>query len=221
MFPSGGLILNGLLTFCTRAFFAMLIIAFFLMIMAAWGKSTGIRQLYVRLLLRLFKWTHRCIIAAETLDAYEESSGSSEEENESLKKNPPSSSDSFQPTDSSLIEREASKRVSYKIYEEDPTGDLVHIFFEDSLDFIKAGMEAVIEDEVTSRFSSAELTTWNLLTRSSYGYQFMSWKLSLVWTIGLIFRYCVLFPTNLTIFVLSLFILSASGTFIAFLQDGK
>ncbi|CDW53258.1 Protein ACL-5, isoform b [Trichuris trichiura] len=106
-----------------------------------------------------------------------------------------------------LIEREASKRVSYKIYEEEPSGDLVHIFFEDSLDFIKAGMEAVIEDEVTSRFSSAELTTWNLLTRT----KLFSWKLSLVWTVGLIFRYCVLFPTKCnTLVILSIILICST-----------
>uniref|UniRef100_A0A5S6QKR2 PlsC domain-containing protein n=1 Tax=Trichuris muris TaxID=70415 RepID=A0A5S6QKR2_TRIMR len=199
----------------------MLVVAFFMMIMAACGKSTGVRQLYVRVLLQLFKWTHRCIVAAEKVDFYAESSGSSEEEGECLTKNSPLSSDAFRPDDNYLIEREASKRVIYKIYEEEPTGNVVHTFFEDSLDFIKAGMEAVIEDEVTSRFSSAELTTWNLLTRCSYGYQFMSWKLALVWIAGVLFRYCVLFPTNLTIFVMSIFVLCSAGSLIALLRDGE
>lgn len=34
-------------------------------------------------------------------------------------------------------------------------------------DYIKAGMEAIIEDEVTSRFEAEELKNWNLLTRTN------------------------------------------------------
>lgn len=45
----------------------------------------------------------------------------------------------------------------------------------DSLDFMKASMEAIIEDEVTSRFMAEELPSWNLLTRSSYNYQYIGY----------------------------------------------
>lgn len=44
----------------------------------------------------------------------------------------------------------------------------------DSVYFMKAGMEAIIEDEVTSRFEAEQLASWNMLTRTSISfYQFV------------------------------------------------
>jgi len=51
-------------------------------------------------------------------------------------------------------------------------------------------MEAIIEDEVTSRFLAEELSTWNMLTRTG-GFNtnnFTSWKLTTVYLLGLAFR---------------------------------
>ncbi|KRY18206.1 Glycerol-3-phosphate acyltransferase 3, partial [Trichinella patagoniensis] len=117
-----------------------------------------------------------------------------------------------------LIEREASEHLINKMYEE-PSGCAVTTVVEDALDFTKAGIEAIIEDDVTSRFSAAELTSWNLLTRSSYGYHLLNWKLGLLWGFGLIIRYFVIFPINLTILVIALFILIATGCTITFIRD--
>ncbi|XP_054719016.1 glycerol-3-phosphate acyltransferase 3-like [Uloborus diversus] len=64
----------------------------------------------------------------------------------------------------------------------------------DISDFIKAGVEAVIEDEVTSRFAAEELPAWNLLTRTNKNYQFISLRLTCIWGIGFFLRYCILFP---------------------------
>ncbi|KAL3070350.1 hypothetical protein niasHS_015589 [Heterodera schachtii] len=45
----------------------------------------------------------------------------------------------------------------------------------ESLYFIKAGVEAIIEDEVTSRFKAEQLASWNMLTRTSISfYHFLS-----------------------------------------------
>ena len=62
------------------------------------------------------------------------------------------------------------------------------------LDYIKSGMEAIIEDEVTSRFEAEELKNWNLLTRTNRYYEFISWRLSIIWCIGFIIRWFVLMP---------------------------
>lgn len=40
-------------------------------------------------------------------------------------------------------------------------------------DIFQAGVEAIIDDDVTSRFSAEELTSWNLLTRTSLGHQYV------------------------------------------------
>ncbi|EFO82411.1 CRE-ACL-4 protein [Caenorhabditis remanei] len=85
----------------------------------------------------------------------------------------------------------------------------------DSVDFVKAGMEAIIEDEVTSRFEAEQLVSWNMLTRTSIKfYQFVNWKLSALWIIGFLFRYCVMLPLRFTIFCIGLIFLISSTALI-------
>ncbi|XP_076678072.1 glycerol-3-phosphate acyltransferase 4 isoform X6 [Andrena cerasifolii] len=67
------------------------------------------------------------------------------------------------------------------------------------LEYIKAGVEAIIEDEVTSRFEAEELKNWNLLTRTNTNYEFISWKLTVIWMFGFFMRYCFLLPLRILI----------------------
>ncbi|XP_063981304.1 glycerol-3-phosphate acyltransferase 4 isoform X3 [Diachasmimorpha longicaudata] len=67
------------------------------------------------------------------------------------------------------------------------------------LDYIKAGVEAIIEDEVTSRFEAEELKNWNLLTRTNRRYEFISWRLTVIWMCGFFMRYCFLLPLRILI----------------------
>lgn len=64
----------------------------------------------------------------------------------------------------------------------------------DVMYFSKKGCEAVAEDEVTRRFSSEELVSWNLLSRTNANLHHVSWQLTFVWVIGILIRYCVLMP---------------------------
>lgn len=64
------------------------------------------------------------------------------------------------------------------------------------LDYVKTGVEAIIEDDVTSRFEAEELKNWNLLTRTNRYYEFISWRLSIIWVCGFVVRYAVLAPTR-------------------------
>lgn len=64
----------------------------------------------------------------------------------------------------------------------------------DVMYFFKKGCEAVAEDEVTQRFSSEELVSWNLLSRTNANLQYVSWQLTVVWVIGILIRYCLLIP---------------------------
>lgn len=64
----------------------------------------------------------------------------------------------------------------------------------DVMYFSKKGCEAVAEDEVTQRFSSEELLSWNLLSRTNANLHHASWKLAAVWVTGILFRYCLLLP---------------------------
>lgn len=60
-------------------------------------------------------------------------------------------------------------------------------------------MEAIIEDEVTSRFEAEELKNWNLLTRTNRYHEFISWRLSIIWFIGFFIRYFILMPFRVII----------------------
>ncbi|KAI4480136.1 hypothetical protein M0804_010497 [Polistes exclamans] len=73
------------------------------------------------------------------------------------------------------------------------------------LDYIRAGVEAIIEDEVTSRFEAEELKNWNLLTRTNRHYEFISWKLTVIWMFGFFMRYCFLLPLRILICCIGIF----------------
>lgn len=67
------------------------------------------------------------------------------------------------------------------------------------VDYIKVGVEAIIEDEVTSRFEAEELKNWNLLIRTNRHYEFISLKLTILWICGFFLRYFFLFPLRVLI----------------------
>lgn len=79
-------------------------------------------------------------------------------------------------------------------------------------DYVKVGVEAIIEDQVTSRFETEELKNWNLLIRTNRGYEFISWKLTIIWMCGFFIRYFFLFPLRVIIcFVGILWLILTTG----------
>jgi len=60
--------------------------------------------------------------------------------------------------------------------------------------FARRGVESIMDDEVTKRFSAEELQSWNLLTRSNYNFQYISLRLTVLWALGLLIRYGFLLP---------------------------
>ncbi|XP_044002690.1 glycerol-3-phosphate acyltransferase 3 isoform X2 [Aphidius gifuensis] len=89
------------------------------------------------------------------------------------------------------------------------------------LDYIKAGVEAIIEDEVTSRFEAEELKNWNLLTRTNRQYEFISWKLTVIWMCGFFMRYCFLLPLRILICFVGVMYLMTATFVIGFLPRGR
>lgn len=67
------------------------------------------------------------------------------------------------------------------------------------MDYIRTGVEAIIEDQVTSRFEAEELRSWNLLTRTNMNYEFISWRLTVIWMCGFIMRYTFLLPLRVIV----------------------
>ncbi|XP_029669956.1 glycerol-3-phosphate acyltransferase 3 isoform X2 [Formica exsecta] len=89
------------------------------------------------------------------------------------------------------------------------------------LDYIRAGVEAIIEDEVTSRFEAEELKNWNLLTRTNRYYEFISWKLTFIWMFGFVMRYCFLLPLRIFICFVGVLYLVIVTCLIGFLSNGR
>uniref|UniRef100_A0A914MV91 Phospholipid/glycerol acyltransferase domain-containing protein n=1 Tax=Meloidogyne incognita TaxID=6306 RepID=A0A914MV91_MELIC len=86
----------------------------------------------------------------------------------------------------------------------------------------QAGIEAIIEDEVTSRFRAEQLASWNMLTRTSVNfYQFVNWKLAILWGLGFLFRYFFLLPMRLIIFSVGLITVIFGTAFIGLFPGGR
>ena len=93
---------------------------------------------------------------------------------------------------------------------------------DDSVYFLKAGIEAIVEDSVTCRFEAERLACWNMMTRTSHIWcEFISWKLNLLYYLGFLFRYGFLLPVRAIIFFIGLIFLSMSTAVLGLLPDGS
>ncbi|XP_063696911.1 glycerol-3-phosphate acyltransferase 3-like [Culicoides brevitarsis] len=88
-------------------------------------------------------------------------------------------------------------------------------------DYIKSGVESIIEDEVTSRFEAEELKNWNLLTRTNRRYEFISWKLTVMWVYGFFIRYIILLPLRVTICFVGVWYLTFCTAVVGCLPEGE
>lgn len=70
-----------------------------------------------------------------------------------------------------------------------PEFELSDIFY-----FCRKGVESIMDDEVTKRFSAEELESWNLLSRTNYNFHYISLRLTVLWGMGFLIRYCFLLP---------------------------
>ncbi|RDD43543.1 Glycerol-3-phosphate acyltransferase 3 [Trichoplax sp. H2] len=72
------------------------------------------------------------------------------------------------------------------------------------MNFTASGMQAIVDDEVLPRFWAAELSSWNLLTRTKKKYQFKDFRLTLLWILGIIIRYALFLPIRTILFAITL-----------------
>ncbi|XP_051794578.1 glycerol-3-phosphate acyltransferase 3 [Acanthochromis polyacanthus] len=96
----------------------------------------------------------------------------------------------------------------------------------DVLFFCKKGLESIVDDQVTQRFSSEELASWNLLTRTNQNFRYISLRLTVIWGVGVFVRYGVLFPSGQIHFLFTLAIIGLSWlvigtTLVGFLPDSS
>ncbi|EAX05944.1 hypothetical protein MGC11324, isoform CRA_a [Homo sapiens] len=148
----------------------------FILLPSVFGVSLGISEIYMKILVKTLEWATIRIEKGTP--------------KESILKN--SASVGIIQRDESPMEKGLSGLRGRDF-------ELSDVFY-----FSKKGLEAIVEDEVTQRFSSEELVSWNLLTRTNVNFQYISLRLTMVWVLGVIVRYCVLLPLRMGIMIILL-----------------
>ncbi|EDW29965.1 GL15809 [Drosophila persimilis] len=165
------------------------------------------QNVYLGLLECLFKWSSRQLEA--------ERQASEREELQRLGEGWTQNPEVMERRKSSLN----SRRRSHKNILSEQKSRLCHQM-ELCCDIISEGIALVLEDDVTTRFVSAPLPAgeWNLLTRDlSVHVGRLSWRLRVVWLLGLLFRYALLMPLRTVMCLSCLVVVPASTALIGLL----
>uniref|UniRef100_A0AAZ3NQJ4 Phospholipid/glycerol acyltransferase domain-containing protein n=1 Tax=Oncorhynchus tshawytscha TaxID=74940 RepID=A0AAZ3NQJ4_ONCTS len=168
---------------------------------AVLGVSIGIRRLYMKSLLKVFEWaTVRMERGAK-------------EKNQHLYK--PYSNGIIAKELSSLEQEIQELRASGTTLSSEPEFEMADIMY-----FCRRGVESIVDDEVTKRFSAQELESWNLLTRSNFNARHISLRLSVLWGLGLFIRYGFLLPLRVTLAASGIGLLVVLTTIVGFIPSG-
>jgi len=245
--------------------------------LASFGKSLGIRRIYVKVLLNIFEYARKVSLHQEQRrrSTFHLASESSDDEEEGeVNHVDQNDKDKY---DSQNVDYQLSNPVDENDYELEPPGKLDRMVsrhnvisrkdnlmlipdkpkpiepiqeneepevnpvpskimlgrvvsantfqrefdLSDVLDYVKTGVAAIIEDEVTQRFVAEDLKSWNLLTRTGQHFEFINWKLTFFWFLGCIFRYCVLLPGRLAILVVGLLYMAIGMACVGPLKEGE
>ncbi|GFO35706.1 glycerol-3-phosphate acyltransferase 4 [Plakobranchus ocellatus] len=199
-------------------FFPLVSVVTLVIVLATFGKSFGIRRAYVGLLLKVFEACKYKVPVKSTPDGAEEADDShSEDEDQEIGKNDEVSIDG----DVQIIEKDFTLSATKGLEKPNWAPFKKEFELSDILYFSKCGMEAIIDDTVTKRFSAEELPSWNLLTRTQKPYPFMSIRLTLFWCIGCFVRYMILLPFRITIAFIGIMWMIISTAFIGYLPPGS
>ncbi|XP_064833935.1 glycerol-3-phosphate acyltransferase 4-like [Oncorhynchus masou masou] len=181
----------------TLGFSSLLVIV----VPAVLGVSIGIRRLYMKSLLKVFEWaTVRMERGAK-------------EKNQHLYK--PYSNGIIAKELSSLEQEIQELRASSTTLSSEPEFEMADIMY-----FCRRGVESIVDDEVTKRFSAQELESWNLLTRSNFNARHISLRLSVLWGLGLFIRYGFLLPLRVTLAASGIGLLVVLTTIVGFIPSG-
>ncbi|XP_037966492.1 glycerol-3-phosphate acyltransferase 3 isoform X2 [Plutella xylostella] len=211
--------------------------------LASIGKSLGVRRLYVNILLKLFEYGRQHIEVAKKLQRHD---SSDEDEGPPAPDKPPSAVIKENGVNgvskTSVIERAEilgpSPQLNYKrsgsaergkllnghkpaAARPDATQDNLDFHVSHCLDLVKAGVESIIEDQVTSVFEAEELRSWNLLTRTNCSYEFLTWRLTIIWMMGFVVRYFFLLPLRVLIFAIGVWWLIVCTACIGCLPESR
>nr|CAI5860617.1 unnamed protein product [Callosobruchus analis] len=214
-------------------FLTLLVCIIFL---ASIGQSLGVRRLYVKLLLMIFEYGRKDIesVAKRKHELEDEDESNTLEKSyeektpgtpNGIKNGVVNGANNLISRDDKLVlvpEPPSKQEENSKTFIDEAKEGKESLNFELStvFDYIKVGIEAIIEDQVTSRFEAEELKNWNLLIRTNRGYEFISWKLTVIWLCGFFIRYCFLFPLRVIICCFGIMTLVSSTALIGYLPDG-
>ncbi|XP_042874355.1 glycerol-3-phosphate acyltransferase 4-like isoform X4 [Penaeus japonicus] len=169
------------------------------LVLASLGKSLGLRQKYVQFLLKVFEDGNRILVKKFGRQRMAQK----EEEQQHAHEDTDDEDEDEDPSSTDVISRD--KLILRPLLDKDNNERLddTHEFgLGDCLDYIRTGMEAIVDDEVTKRFSAEELTSWNFLTRTNCQYEFISVRLTIFWVVGFILRYFLLLPLRILILII-------------------
>uniref|UniRef100_A0A8D3DP23 Phospholipid/glycerol acyltransferase domain-containing protein n=1 Tax=Scophthalmus maximus TaxID=52904 RepID=A0A8D3DP23_SCOMX len=157
--------------------FTMLLV--FIIVPAIFGVSFGIRRLYMKTLLKVFEvraFPRQASIAHIPSPWFTPAIIAKE------------------PTSLEQEINEIRRSGSNRDLDSAPEFEMSDIFY-----FARRGVESIMDDEVTKRFSAEELESWNLLTRSNNNFHYISLRLTVLWGLGLLIRYGFLLPLRVTL----------------------
>ncbi|KAM3727000.1 Glycerol-3-phosphate acyltransferase [Dirofilaria immitis] len=239
----GKKIRSAMIDFTAENFFILFCAVFLpsvlLMVLSLFVQSFGFNHYYVSCLLKIFEWSARQIHLSveeknqnslklcKKLDGNSCCTDNSDLELEQLN---PFDDDFTSEKIKDRKRRHSGPRIIFRetsVHFDDENGQQTTSIrgwtvVRDSMHLVKAGIEAVIQDDVTSRFEAEQLVSWNMLSRTSLSFnQFINWKLSVIWALGFLFRYTVLLPMRLVLLFTGVGFLIVSTAVIGLLPEGS
>ncbi|XP_022623119.1 glycerol-3-phosphate acyltransferase 3 [Seriola dumerili] len=177
----------------------MFVVVFFIMLPAMFGLSLGVTGVYIQILVKILEWATLRI-----------QRGRQEQPSVPV------------PLPNGIIER-AGGSMEEEMGQLRSSRSLVggEFSLSDAFYFYKKGLESIADDQVTQRFSSEELASWNLLTRTNQNFRYISLRLTVIWGVGVFIRYCVLFPLRITLAIIGLSWLVIGTTLVGFLPESS
>ncbi|XP_043915278.1 glycerol-3-phosphate acyltransferase 3 [Protopterus annectens] len=178
----------------------LFVVVAFILLPSMFGISLGITETYMKILVKTLEWATLKI----------------QKRTQEKKKRQSSASNG-------IIRRDEATSMEKEIGGLRKRPNSCHGEFElaDVFYFSRKGFEAIVDDEVTQRFSSEELVSWNLLTRTNNNFQYISLRLTLLWGIGVFIRYCILLPMRITLASIGLSWLVIGTTLVGQLPESR
>ncbi|XP_005814979.1 glycerol-3-phosphate acyltransferase 3 [Xiphophorus maculatus] len=177
----------------------MFVVVFFIMLPAMFGLSLGVTEVYIQVLVKILEWATLRI-----------QRGRQEQPSASV------------PLHKGIIERAGGSMEEEMWQLRCSRPEAAGAFcLSDGVYFCKKGLESIVEDQVTQRFSSEELASWNLLTRTNQNFYYISLRLTIIWGLGVFVRYCILLPFRIALASTGLSWLVIGTSVVGFLPESS